>query len=139
MPGGDDPDNRRDFPGGFLGDPSNAFTASVRTAEQQNVFAHVQSLLTLRRAHSALRSGKHWHMAWDETYYAFVRELPEEKLLVVYNNASSTRELKIPVADTPLEKLQSLEPIFGKNPAQIVGSEVHVTLAPQTLVVFQAR
>ena len=34
MAGGDDPDNRRDFPGGFPGDPHNAFTAR-RTAEQQ--------------------------------------------------------------------------------------------------------
>ncbi|MGD0790528.1 MAG: hypothetical protein ABR920_02050 [Terriglobales bacterium] len=40
-PHGDDPDNRRDFPGGFPGDPRNAFTASGRTAEQQDVFAHV--------------------------------------------------------------------------------------------------
>jgi neopullulanase len=109
MPGGDDPDNRRDFPGGFPGDPSNAFTPGGRTPEQQDVFTHVESLLALRRAHPALRTGKHWHMAWDETYYAFVRELPEEKLLVIYNNASSTRALKIPIADTPLEKLQRLE------------------------------
>ena len=139
MPGGDDPDNRRDFPGGFPGDPSNAFTPGGRTPEQQDVFAHIKALLALRQAHPALRTGKHWHIAWDETYYAFVRELPEEKLLVVYNNAASTRTLKIPVADTPLEKVQSLEPIFGNSAAQIVGSEVHVTLAPQTLVVFRAR
>jgi glycosidase len=139
MPGGDDPDNRRDFPGGFPGDPRNAFMPGGRTPEQQDVFAHVQSLLALRRAHPALRTGKHWHIAWDETYYAFVRELPEEKLLVVYNNASSPRALKIPVADTPLENLQSLAPIFGDKPAQIVGNEVQVTLAPQTLAVFQAQ
>ena len=45
MPGGDDPDNRRDFPGGFPGDPTNAFTSAGRTAEQQDVFAYLQSLL----------------------------------------------------------------------------------------------
>ena len=27
LPGDDDPDNRRDFPGGFPGDPKNAFTS----------------------------------------------------------------------------------------------------------------
>jgi glycosidase len=84
MPGGDDPDNRRAFPGGFPGDPHNAFTTSGRTAEQQDVFAHVQSLLTLRKNHAALRTGKQWHIGWDEDYYAFVRESSEEKLLVVY-------------------------------------------------------
>src|SRR5271157_2502500 len=106
MPGGGDPDNRRDFPGGFPGDPRNAFTASGRTPEQQDVFAYVQSLLALRKAHPALRTGKQWNIGWDESYYAFLRELPEEKLLVVYNNSSSSRELKIPLADTPLAGAQ---------------------------------
>src|ERR1700690_3319077 len=78
MPGGNDPDNRRDFPGGFPGDPGNAFTASGRTPEQQDVFAYVHSLLDLRKGHPALRVGKQWHIGWDETYYAFLRELPEE-------------------------------------------------------------
>src|SRR5260370_4799949 len=110
-PGGDDPDNRRDFPGGFPGDPRNAFTASGRTAEQQDVFAHVQSLLALRKDHPALRTGKQWHIGWDESYYACLRELPEEKLLVVYNNSSSSRELKIPVADTPLAGAPAAHPL----------------------------
>ena len=34
MPGGDDPDNRRDFPGGFPGDTRNAFT--LQAAPQMN-------------------------------------------------------------------------------------------------------
>ena len=49
MPGGNDPDNRHDFPGGFPGDAHNAFTAGGRTAEQQDAFAYVQSLLKLRQ------------------------------------------------------------------------------------------
>ena len=43
MPGGEDPDNRHDFPGGFPGDQNDAFTSAGRTPEQQDVFAHVQS------------------------------------------------------------------------------------------------
>lgn len=139
MPGGDDPDNRRDFPGGFPGDPRNAFTASGRTPEQQDVFAYVQSLLALRKAYPALRTGKQWHIGWDESYYAFLRELPEEELLVVYNNSSSSRELKIPLADTPLARAQRLQPIFGGIPAEITAGELSVTLASHTLAVFHAH
>ena len=139
MPGGDDPDNRHDFPGGFPGDPHNAFTSSGRTAEQQDVFAYVQSLLALRKAHAALRTGKQWHIGWDDTYYAFLRELPEEKLLVIYNNAATTRDLHIPVADTPLEAAHELQGIFGGRTAQIVDGEVRVTLPPRTLAVFTVR
>ncbi|MGP0021129.1 MAG: alpha-amylase family glycosyl hydrolase [Candidatus Sulfotelmatobacter sp.] len=139
MPGGDDPDNRRDFPGGFPGDPRNAFTASGRTAEQQDLFVYVQSLLALRHNHAALRTGKQWHIGWDANYYAFLRESPEEKLLVVYNNASSSRDLTIPLADTPLETAHQLQTVFGTSAAEIVSGQVRVSLPAQTLSVFSVR
>jgi glycosidase len=139
MPGGNDPDNRRDFPGGFPGDPHNAFTASGRTAEQQDVFAHVQSLLALRKSHPALRTGKQWHIGWDDSYYAFLRELPEDKLLVVYNNAPKMAALEIPVENTPLETAHELQPVFGNSTAELVNGKVRVSLPAQTLGVFSVR
>jgi hypothetical protein len=58
MPGGRDPDNRHDFPGGWPSDPKNAFTAEGRTPEQQDVFTYVQTLLRLRHEHPALQGGR---------------------------------------------------------------------------------
>jgi glycosidase len=139
MPGGIDPDNRRDFPGGFPGDPHDAFAASGRNAEQQDVFTHVQSLLALRKVHAALRAGKQWHIGWDENYYAFLRELPEEKLLIVYNNALKTLELNIPVENTPLATARQLQTVFGNTSAEIVTGKVHLSLPAQTLAVFSVR
>ncbi len=57
MPGGGDPDNRRDFPGGWPGDARNAFTESGRTAVEQSVLTHVQKLIALRAERAELRSG----------------------------------------------------------------------------------
>jgi len=145
MTGGGDPDNRRDFPGGFPGDPSNAFSASGRTAEQQDVFAYVQSLLALRKAHPALRTGKQWHIGWDDNYYAFLRESVnvqgkgDDKLLVVYNNAAKTLELNIPVDNTPLETAHQLQTVFGNVSAEITAGKVHVSLPARTLAVFGVR
>jgi glycosidase len=139
MPGGNDPDNRRDFPGGFPGDLHNAFTAAGRTAEQQDVFAYVQALLALRQSHAALRTGKQWHIGWGDTYYAFLRELPEEKLLVVYNNASKAQTLDIPVENTPLDTAQQLQTVFGNSSAELVGGKVRVSLPALTLCVFSVR
>jgi glycosidase len=136
MPGGGDPDNRRDFPGGFPHDSRDAFTAGGRTAEQQNLFAHVQSLLSLRKNHAALRTGKQLHIGWDDSYYAFLRELPEEKLLIVYNNASKTVELKIPVENTPLETSRQLQTVFGPASAELVAGKVRISLPALTLAVF---
>ncbi len=139
MPGENDPDNRRDFPGGFPGDPHNAFTAAGRTPEQEEVFTHLQSLLALRKSHPALRIGTQWHIGWNKSYYAFLRELPEEKLLVIYNNAPKTVELDIPVDNTPLETAHQLEAVFGNAAAQLVAGNVHVSLPAQTLAVFRVH
>src|ERR1700733_14299488 len=139
MPGGDDPDNRRDFPGGFPGDARNAFTAPGRTPEQQDVFAYVHSLLDLRKSHPALRMGKQWHIGWDDTYYAFLRELPEEKLLVIYNNAGKARTLEIPVSDTPLEKAHHLQAVFGDVSAEVVDGKIRATLPAQTTAIFSVH
>lgn len=138
MPGGADPDNRRDFPGGFPGDPRDAFTAQGRTPERQEIFSHVQSLLALRNSHPALRMGKQWHIGWDETYYAFLRESPQEKLLIVYNNAAASRDLKIPLSDTPLQDAQKLDLLFGSAAVTLSDREVQLTLPSRSMAVFAA-
>ena len=56
MPGGGDPDNRRDFPGGWSADARDAFTQGGRTTAQQDVFAHLQRLIRLRAARPELRT-----------------------------------------------------------------------------------
>ena len=139
LPGGNDPDNRHDFPGGFPGDAQNAFTASGRTPEQQDMFAYIQSLLTLRKGHPALRTGKQVHIGWDGTYYAFVRELPQEKILVVYNNAVSPRALEISIDGTPLETAHRFESIFGSSSAALTDDKVQVSVPAQSIAIFSVR
>jgi neopullulanase len=139
LAGGDDPDNRRDFPGGFPGDPNNAFTAVGRTPEQQDVYTYVQSLLTLRKSHPALRSGKQWHIGWDNNYYAFLRETADERLLIIYNNSSSPADLNIPIENTPLESGHRLSKIFGDTDAEMAAGKVRLKMQPRVLAVFDVR
>jgi glycosidase len=141
MPGGADPDNRRDFPGGFPGDPRGAFTAEGRTPEQQDIFTHVQALLALRKSHPALRTGKQWHIGWDDEYYAFLRESADgkDRLLIVYNNAAKSVNLDISVANTPLESARQLETLFGDVSVKIASGKVQLSLPARTLAVFSVR
>jgi glycosidase len=139
MPGGDDPDNRRDFPGGFPGASRNAFTAAGRTPEEQAIFAHLQSLLRLRRAHPALRSGNQWNIGWDDTYWAYLRETAGDKVLVVFNNASSERQLSIPLNDTPLHNAHAFENLAGSAPAQIQNGALHVTVSATSVLIYAVR
>jgi glycosidase len=48
MTGGEDPENRHDFPGGFPGDSHDAFSQTGRTATEQDLFAWISGMLALR-------------------------------------------------------------------------------------------
>lgn len=129
MQGGDDPDNRRDFPGGFPGDAQNAFTTAGRTSEQQEIFAYVQSLLTFRKTHSALRDGAMTHVGFDDHAYVFLRADKRERLLVVYNNAGA-RRLQLPVSATPAADAHELKLLFGEGKASLTPGGIAFDLSP---------
>jgi len=136
MPGGGDPDNRRDFPGGWPGDSKNAFTAEGRTAEEQELFSYVQTLLRLRREHPALQSGKLWHLFSDETSYVFLRETEEERLLVAFNNSAEPRVLKITLADTPGLGAAGFTRVLGQAKGDVLNGEVRLAMPAQSISIF---
>ena len=136
IPGGGDPDNRRDFPGGWPGDLENAFSAEGRTAEQQDLFGYVQSLLRLRREHQALQSGKLWHLFSDETAYVFMRETEEERVLVVFNNSAEPRRLELPLHDTPAQGAAGFTRLLGQATADVSNGEVQIALPSQSISIF---
>lgn len=93
LPGGGDPDNRRDFPGGWREDKHNAFDSSGRTAEEQAIFAHVQTLLKLRAERSELRGGQTEDLVVTEQLYVYRRG----KTLVALNNDTTTATARVPI------------------------------------------
>jgi glycosidase len=139
IPGGEDPDNRRDFPGGFPGDSNNAFTQSSRTPEQQDVFAHTQTLLKLRHDHPALRTGTLKHVAVADKYYAFTRETGGERLLIVFHNAGAQEKFSFDLSGTSIADAKTLTSIFGPSGAQLQNGHVDLQLAPYSLTVYQVH
>lgn len=136
MEGGGDPDNRRDFPGGWREDAKNAFTESGRTARQQEIFTYVQKLLRVRREHPALSGGRLWHLAADDSSYVFLRESEEEQIVVCFNNAAQLREIRLPLSDTPAQSATRIVPLFGEGTAEIAGKSVRVSAPPESLSIF---
>lgn len=95
MAGGDDPDNRRDFPGGWAGDAQNAFDPARRTAEQKSIFDYVQKLIALRKNSSALRRGKFIDLGVTDNTWAFARIDVPRSVIVAFNNASTPQNVSI--------------------------------------------
>jgi glycosidase len=92
MPGGADPDNRRDFPGGWRGDARNAFEASGRTAAEQAVWAHVQRLLQLRASRSDLRRAPMRHLHASDQAFVYARG----RSVIALNNDTAAVTVRLP-------------------------------------------
>ncbi len=136
MPGGGDPDNRRDFPGGWREDVKNAFTEAGRTREQQEIFGYVRALLRLRREHTALSSGRSWHLFSDEATYVFMRETEEERVMVIIQNSPQPREFRFTLAETAAQNAARVSRLFGEADAELAGKEIHVRAPAESASIF---
>jgi neopullulanase len=99
MLGGRDPDNRRNFPGGFPGDQMSAFTPEGRAGDAATVFNWTRALLRFRQEHPALRRGGMVNLLAARDRYAYLRSSPEEYVLVLLNRASNTNSVELAVDD----------------------------------------
>lgn len=92
LTGGGDPDNRRDFPGGWREDARDAFAAAGREAREQRIFTHLQSLTRLRRERPELRDARTEHLLVEEQQYVYRRGAT----VVVINNAAAPAAVRVP-------------------------------------------
>lgn len=143
MKGGPDPDNRRDFPGGFPGDARDAFDASARTPSESEVWNHVARLGNLRREHAALRRGRSIDLLDSEQQYAYARVLEKECFVVVLNNDISTVPATFSVRGLPCVpvtqgwSIQADDLLGGGNPLVIEQGTASITLPPRTSAMFR--
>ncbi len=94
MPGGNDPDNRRDFPGGWKEDTRNAFSSQGRTPQEQGVFEHIRKLAQLRREHPALRRGALKQLGVTDDVYVYTRG----DAIIMLNNGAKPARVIAPAA-----------------------------------------
>ena len=150
MTGGKDPDNRRDFPGGFAGDNVNAFTNTGLTAAQQAMHAWVTTLLALRESTPALETGKLQMLLADKDSLAFVRSedmagscktaAAAARYLVVANNSVSPETIAVPVDANTLTGCGHYTSMLKDGAsAQIAAGKLQVKLPGEGIGIFRAQ
>ena len=77
---------RRDFPGGWQGDPQNKFVAAGRTAAEQDAFQYIQRLAQFRKSSSAIKDGNLMQFIPFDGMYVFFRYTPEQTVMIVTNS-----------------------------------------------------
>jgi neopullulanase len=138
MAGGGDPDNRRDFPGGFPGDARSAFEAAGRTPDEQAVHARVRALLLLRRDTPALRRGatRNLHVADKSWVYARVLE-GASPALVAFNTGDRPETLDLDAAVAGLaDGSRPVDRLGSGLAATVEGGRLRLTLPPRTAAVL---
>jgi neopullulanase len=137
MRGGGDPDNRRDFPGGFPGDAQSAFTAGGRTSDQAKVFNHVRSLLQLRRDLEPLRRGDLTVVHTSHDALACVRKSGGHAALIVINNGTDSLDLEFTASSAGLAPDHRLrERLQGKGEVTPGNGSFHISLPPRSSAVY---
>lgn len=135
MQGKDDPDNRRDFPGGFPGDGKNAFLREGRTPEQEDLHTWVAALGNLRLTHPALACGSEEVLqagqdsfVYDRSATASCKDDTAHMLVVLQRGA--LKEMKIDLHATALQGCVPGSPLLGRGRAEVHGDVL--TIFPET-------
>ncbi|MCA1592028.1 MAG: cyclomaltodextrinase N-terminal domain-containing protein [Acidobacteria bacterium] len=124
MEGGEDPDNRRDFPGGFPKDARDAFNTRGREPREQRMYEWTRDLIRLRREHSAIRGGELIDLAFDDDSYAYARLDERETVVIAINRAAVQKEIKIDASMLNARDGVSLAPLLTATdrPAAVSGT-----------------
>lgn len=139
LPGGGDPDNRCDFPGGWPDDTRNAFTEEGRTPPERDLFDHLCRLTALRRELEPLRRGKMIQLCVDEWTYAYARVKDRAWAIVAFNNGASEAALKIPLSVLALPNGYALRDRLGVvSDARIENGLLSLTLPSRSAAILAA-
>lgn len=150
MTGGDDPNNRHDFPGGFPGDPHNAFTAAGRNPEQQQLFQWTSHMLKFRAAHPALETGIEQNLLADAHTFVFLRSAEpggcspdhaRERFLVVVNDAAQSETVTLQTGQTALSGCTQFQPqsVGAAAAVKTGGGRLQIVEPAESLSIFRVQ
>ncbi len=131
MEGGEDPDNRRDF-------PRDAFRVEGRTEKQQQMFDWTRAWIRLRRQHAAMRSGRLIDLVFDDDAYVFARQLDGETIIIAINRENKVKQVTIPVGSIGVKNDVMLKALIGDGSGRVVNGEVTLSLPAQSAIALGA-
>jgi glycosidase len=138
LAGVEDPDNRRDFPGGFPNDSRNAFTKGGRERDEQRMFEWTRDWIRLRREHPALRRGQTIDLVYDDDTYIFARRSMDETVIVAINRAATPKKTTIPVALLEATEGSQLLPLLvAKDRIRALEGAFTFDAPPRTAVAYK--
>lgn len=131
---GGDGNVRRDMPGGFPGDKTDAFTAAGRTDKQNEAFDFIQKLLQWRRGNEAIAHGSLKHFMPENGLYVYQRRSGDKEVTLILNGNDS------PVTTT-MERTLEILPYGSQRRDMLTGETITIspemTFSPRQILILE--
>jgi glycosidase len=112
---------RKDFPGGFPGDTTNAFTPAGRTLLQNEAWNYLQTLLQWRKTSKAVTQGALQHyMPESNGVYVYARIKDEQRVLVMMNGTNADKTV-------PMSRFKESTGTFTAGKEVITGANIDIS------------
>lgn len=128
---------RQDFPGGWPDDRINKFAAEGRTADENEAFNFISSLIRLRKEHPALATGKLTQYVPRNGIYFYTKSDSENTFLIVTNVNSKSMSFN----PSEFFEFDELKYVFG-DMAEWSGQnarEQSLILPPKSFILFKIQ
>jgi neopullulanase len=111
--------HRFNFPGGWAEDERDAFVATGRTTDENQVFNYLRTLLHYRKNNPVLHDGKMKQFIPENGIYVYFRYNEHKTVMVVANNNEDVHELSLNRFDEMLHGKVSARDIIGNQQINI--------------------
>ncbi len=127
---------RRNFPGGWAGDSTNAFSASGRTSQQNEAYDYIQKILKWRKGNKAISNGtlKHFAPPMNGGVYVYERKYEDKSVVVILSGSDSEKTIELAAYKEILPKNEAKDVISGNI---INLSETSLTISPRSAFILE--
>lgn len=138
MKGGNiDPDKRRNFPGGWPGDPVDAFTPQGREElEVDDVFDYMRNLNRWRRDKPVIHFGQLTHFVPVNNVYVYFRHDDTETVMVVMNGDEEEKTIRTERFSERMDGFSSGQDVISGRVLNELGS---IRIPGRTAMVIELR
>lgn len=124
---------RQDMPGGWPGDPIDAFQPAGRTVEQNEMVDYISRLAHWRKKNGLLmKEGRLLQLVPENNLYIYFRQLKDQGVMVVVNASENSARIPLGRISEPLKGVKELrevttdsQQLFGEG-WSIPGKSAHV-------------
>jgi len=138
MTGGDDPENRHDFPGGFPDSKQRSKAARPNPAAQE-MATWVSKLLNLRKQESALQTGEEQVVYTSADSIVYLRTEGTRRLIIAIHRGDEEVRFRIQKGNTALQEVRTAERLLGEGSFSSEASDATISLPANSVYIGVLR